>query len=69
MHPLSTLTPSCPSLIPHTPPHFRLQHCESRGIKDPEALDLLEQLLTLNPKARIAAIKAVTVRLDGVLPG
>ncbi|PSC69315.1 cyclin-dependent kinase C-2-like isoform A [Micractinium conductrix] len=30
-------------------------HCESRGIKDPMALDLLAQLLDLNPAARISA--------------
>lgn len=36
------------------------QHCDSRGVKDPRALDLLEQLLALNPAARIKAEHAVT---------
>ncbi|KAL4442464.1 hypothetical protein ABPG77_005048 [Micractinium sp. CCAP 211/92] len=36
------------------------QHCEARGIKDAEALNLLEQLLALNPAARVHAVKAVT---------
>lgn len=38
-----------------------VQHCDSRGVKDPRALDLLEQLLALNPAARIKAEHAVTV--------
>jgi serine/threonine protein kinase len=45
------------------PPTSRLRsHCQSRGVADPQALDLLERLLALNPAARIKAQDAVTVR-------
>ena len=45
------LTAGVPS--PPLPPAPSLQHCQSKGVKDPQALDLLEQLLRLDPKARI----------------
>ena len=38
-----------------------LQHCESRGVNDRHALDLLEKLLALNPAARIRAQHAFMV--------
>jgi hypothetical protein len=45
------------------PPVSKLrQHCSQRGVTDPQALNLLEALLALNPAARIKAQAAVTVR-------
>lgn len=57
---LALLADRSPALPPFPP--GPLQHCEARGIKDAEALNLLEQLLALNPAARVHAVKAVTVR-------